>query len=59
VVVGLNVIFTAQEAPGAMDAPHAELSTVYAPVVTNGGTGSGPLATLVRVRVLEEAKPTS
>ena len=49
----MNVILIAHDAPAATLEPHADVSNEYGPLVTNGGTGNGPVARLVSVRVLE------
>ena len=59
VAVGRKVTVTVQFAPAATVLPHADIFTEYWPVVTNGGTGSGPEATLVNVNVCAEWFPTS
>jgi hypothetical protein len=59
VVVGRKLTVTVQCAPAATLAPHADVFTEYCPVVTNGGTGSGPEAVLVNVNVCAAELPTS
>src|SRR6185312_4344034 len=59
VVVGRKVTVIGQLAPAAIVVPQADVLTVYCPVVAKAGTGRGPPARLVSVRVCFAEAPTS